>query len=279
MSTARLMQMAAAGVDADVWTDPDLANASYDNVSFSVASQDGIPIAVVFRDNGEAMYIAGNGTDTVYQYSLSSPWGASSLSYASKSFSVASQETAVSGFDFSPDGTSFFVSGSGTDTIFQYSLSSPWDVSTASYSSKSFSVSSQDAAPGGVKFRGNGEAMYIAGGANDTIFQYSLSSPWDVSTASYSSKSFDVSSQDGNPKQMFFSPTGDKLWFIGLNTGKLYELGLSTDFDISTASYNSVNFSFASQDSLPTGVFFKPDGSKLYSAGISNDTIYQYSTD
>lgn len=44
MTIARLMQMAAAGSagagpEPSGWTDPDLANASYDSVSFSVAGR------------------------------------------------------------------------------------------------------------------------------------------------------------------------------------------------------------------------------------------------
>ena len=284
MSVARLMQQAAAagsagaGPEPSGWTDPDLANASYDSVSFSVAGQDGVGISVVFSDDGLSMYIAGNGNDTVYQYTLSTAWDLSTASYTSKSFSVASQETAVSGFLFGADGASFYVCGSGTDTVYQYDLSTAWDVSTALYTSKSLSVSSQDTAPNGMGFKDDGTIMYVAGGVSDTIYQYTLSTAWDISTTSYASKSFSVSSLDGNAKQMYLSPTGDKLWFMGLSTDTVYELDLSTGFDISTAAYNSVSFSITSQDSSPTGVFFKFDGSKMYALGISTDTIYQYST-
>jgi len=284
MSVARLMQQAAAagsagaGPEPSGWTDPDLANASYDSVSFSVAGQDGVGISVVFSDDGLSMYIAGNGNDTVYQYTLSTAWDLSTASYTSKSFSVASQETAVSGFLFGADGASFYVCGSGTDTVYQYDLSTAWDVSTASYTSKSLSVSSQDTAPNGMGFKDDGTIMYVAGGVSDTIYQYTLSTAWDISTTSYASKSFSVSSLDGNAKQMYLSPTGDKLWFMGLSTDTVYELDLSTGFDISTAAYNSVSFSITSQDSSPTGVFFKFDGSKMYALGIATDTIYQYST-
>ncbi|GAJ19106.1 unnamed protein product, partial [marine sediment metagenome] len=34
--------------------------------------------------------------------------------------------------------------------------------------------------------------MYVVGRINNTVFQYSLSTPWDVSTASYAWKSKDV---------------------------------------------------------------------------------------
>jgi hypothetical protein len=260
------------------WTDPDLANASYDSVSFSVASQDGVPVGITFKPDGTSMFITGNGNDNVYQYTLSTAWDMSTASYASKSFSVATQETAVSGSAFKPDGTILYVCGSGTDSVFQYTLSTAWDVSTASYASKSFSFSTQDTVVTGVGFNDDGTKMYMSGSNNDTIFQYTLSTAWDVSTASYASKSFSVASLDGNPRQLNFSPTGDKLWFTGLNTDYVYELDLSTNFDISTASYNSISYSVTSQASSPTATFFKSDGSKMYVVGVTNDTVYQYST-
>jgi len=93
---------------------------------------------------------------------------------------------------FKPDGTKMFVIGSAYDTVFQYSLGTVWDVSTASYDSKSFDVYSQDSRPTGVFFKPDGTKMFVIGPVNDKVFQYSLGTAWDVSTASYDSKSFQV---------------------------------------------------------------------------------------
>ena len=47
-------------------------------------------------------------------------------------------------------------------------------------------------------------------------------------------------------------------------------------WDVSTASYSSKYKSVAAQDTEPTGVFFKPDGTAMYIMGYANDTVYQY---
>ncbi|MBA7589123.1 hypothetical protein ES708_31198 [subsurface metagenome] len=73
----------------------------------------------------------------------------------------------------------------------------PWDVSTATYEDKLKDVSGQDTSPNGVFFKPDGTKMYIMGYATDTVYQYSLSTAWDVSTATYDAKFKDVSSQDG----------------------------------------------------------------------------------
>ena len=52
--------------------------------------------------------------------------------------------------------------------------------------------------------------------------------------------------------------------------------GLSTAWDVSTASYNNVSFYVGSQEPYPGGVAFSSDGSKMYIVGYTNDTVYQY---
>jgi DNA-binding beta-propeller fold protein YncE len=263
---------------APSWTDPDLANASYDSVSFSVAGQETIPTGIFFKDDGLSLFVIGNNTDSVFQYTLTTAWDISTASYASKSFSVASQETAPNGIAFSDDGLSFYAIGSSSDSVNQYTLSTAWDISTASYASKSFSVASQDGLPTGMAFSYDGTKFYISGFASDTLYQYNLSTAWDVSTASYSSNSFNIATIDGSTRGLYVAPTGNKLWFMGLEADIVFELDLSTAFDLSTAAYNSVSFSVTSQDSTPLDMFFKADGSKMYVIGITTDTIYQYST-
>ena len=60
MTIARLMQQAAAGVSAGgvVWTDPDLTNASYDNVSFSVSAKETSPVGIFFNSDGTKCYVS-----------------------------------------------------------------------------------------------------------------------------------------------------------------------------------------------------------------------------
>ncbi|MBA7526086.1 hypothetical protein ES705_18246 [subsurface metagenome] len=68
--------------------------------------------------------------------------------------------------------------------------------------------------------------MYILGDENDTVYQYALSTPWDVSTAEYSEKSKDVSAQDTAPRDLTFSSDGSKMYIIGYNTTTVYQYTL-----------------------------------------------------
>lgn len=279
MSIARLMQQAAAGVPAGggvVWTDPDLANASYDSVSFSVAGQDAGFQEIFFKPDGTKLYIVGTVGDAIYEYDLSTAWDISSASYL-QNFSVASQEGSATGLWFKPDGTKMYITGINGADVNEYSLSVAWDVSSASYV-QNFSVSTEDIGPQQVIFKPDGTKMYVAGLSNDNINEYSLSTAWDISTASYV-QNFNISSQDGTPRSIFFNPDGTKIFLVGSGTDAVYEYSLSAAWDISSASYGSVSFSVSTQATNPTGLFFKDDGSKMYIGDFASTTIYQYSTD
>jgi len=258
-----------------------LDSASYDNVSFSVTSQDGNPFGIFFKPDGTKMYMVGLSSRTVYQYSLSTAWDITTASYDNAVwFSVAAQDTSPYGIFFKPDGTKMYMVGASSGTVYQYTLSTAWDLNTASYNAVSFSVTSQDTSSTGIFFKPDGTKMYMVGRTSDRVYQYSLSTAWDLNTASYDNAvSFSVRSQDTSPYGIFFKPDGTKMYMVGNTSRTVYQYTLSTAWDLNTASYdNAVWFSVAAQDTNPTGIFFKPDGTKMYMVGRTSDTVHQYTT-
>lgn len=262
---------------ANIVTGYDLANASYDSVSFSVGSQDTFPSSLVFKPDGTKMFVTGYGNDAVQEYSLSTAWDVSTASH-STSFSISSQEPNSQGLFIKPDGTKFWITGN-SDKVWQYSISTAWDISTASYDNVNFSTFSQATLPVGIEFKSDGTKMYIIDVlGTQRVYQYSLSTAWDLSTTSYDSVSFSTSSQDATPLDLTFNSDGTKMYMIGNTTDTMYQYSLSTAWDLSTASYDNVSFSVASQETSPRDVFFKPDGTKFYIVGDINDTVYQYTS-
>jgi len=252
--------------------------ASFSEKLFDVSSQETAPRTVEFKTDGTKMYVVGSTSDTVFQYSLSTAWDVSTASYESKSFSVASEQTVPDGIRFKPDGTKFYIIGDNPDSVHQYSMSTAWDISTASYDSVTFSVSSQATQPHGIFFKPDGTKFYICDNSADSVFQYALSTAWDLSTASYESKSFSTSPQELSPSGLNFNPDGTKVWVIGFGSDLILQYSLSTAWDASTASYDSVSFSVATQTGAPYDFTFGDSGTKFYVVEVTNDSVYQYST-
>jgi len=177
----------------------DVSSASFVD-SFSVASEESSPSDIAFSKSGEKMFIVGNNGDDVNEYTLTVQWDVSSASFVD-SFSVASQHSFPTGIAFSKSGDKMFIVGSNGDDVNEYTLTTAWDVSSASFVD-SFDLSNEDTFPSGIAFSKSGEKMFISGATNDAVHEYTLTTAWDVSTASFVD-SFSVASQDGAPNGMF----------------------------------------------------------------------------
>lgn len=259
----------------------DLAIASYANKSLSVSAQDAAPEGLFFKSDGTSLYVLGGTSDTIYQYTLSTAWDVSTASYASKSFSVAAQEGDTRGLYIKGDGTKLYVVGFAGDSVYQYTLSTPWDIATASYDSISFSVLSQANSVRSVSFNTDGTKMYIGnGGVGLSVYQYTLSTPWNVSTASYDSVSFSTSTQVSALEGVWFSTDGFYFFVSDLNTGNVFKYIMSTSWDISTASYSnqSVDVSTEAGSFGLSDIVFKDGGEVFYIVTNVNDAVYQYNT-
>jgi len=199
-------------------------------------------------------------------------WDVSTASYV-QAFSLGVQESSPQGIFFKTDGTKMYAVGFTGDDVNEYTLSTAWDISTASYS-QVFYVGSQELLPTGVFFKPDGTKMYIVGANGDRVNEYTLSTAWDVSTASYSNN-FSVSAQESYPSGVFFKPDGTKMYVVGASGQDVNEYNLSTAWAVSTASYVQ-NFSVSAQETIPEGVFFKPDGTKMYIIGDAGDDVNEY---
>jgi DNA-binding beta-propeller fold protein YncE len=250
-----------------------MLNASYDSVSFSVQAQDVTPNALFFSPDGQKMFVLGAAGDDVNEYLLSTPWVVSSAVYSTL-FSVAAQDIAAVGMFFRADGLKMYVAGTTNDTVYQYALTSPWSVATASYESKSFSVAAQDTTLGGVFFDASGLSMYVIGSIFDGVYQYTLATAWDVSTAAYL-QTFSVATQELTPQDLAFTNDGTRMFVIGSTNDNVNVYDLTTPWNIITSTFVG-SFSVAGQDTVPAGIYVKPDGTKMYMVGQTNDTVYQY---
>ena len=263
----------------DLSTAWDITTSTY-NQNFSVATEEGLPGALFFKPDGTKMYVSGILGDDIIQYDLTTAWDISTASYT-QNFSVASQTGGPQGLFFKSDGTTMFVCGSNTSsviTVFEYGLTTAWDISTASLSD-SENVARDGSGPsrGGLSFKADGTKFFIASDVFDRVVQYDLSTAWDVTTASPDTPTnyFQVYAEANAPQGLFFKTDGAKMYVIDGTGDDINEYNLSTAWDITTASYNQ-NFSIAAKETTPGGLFFKPDGLKLYIVGSSSDSVHQY---
>ena len=197
------------------------------------------------------------------------------FNYDNISFWFGSQEQEVQGMIWGDDWNKFYLVWEWWDKVYQYSCSTAYDISTASYDNKSLSIN--DTVPRQVRFNPTWTQMYILCKWNNTesnIYIYNLSTAWDITTATYNASSANL---DARAYWIFISP--DWLYlFANSDLDALKRYPLSTAWDLTS-------FSTADQtiSSFPKyqNIYFNPQWTQMFGLRRSNPTyidLYTLST-
>ncbi len=182
----------------------------------------------------------------------------SGASYNETVFSVASEDISPEDIAFNPTGSKVFVIGSNSDAVFEYNLSTPFDLSAGvTYSGNSHSVSTEESIPTGVTFSRDGLTMFISGRGSNEINQYSLTAAFDLSSTIAHEGSLDISAHTTNLHGLALSPDGKTLLACG---NDIYQFNLTNAFDITSGVSYETMFD---QTTTLTGIEFGPDGTQL----------------
>ena len=232
------------------------------------------------------------------------------------------KDNTMGGPEFNKDGTKMFVSyhnlinkiASGADDfIAEYTLSTPFDISTATYAGDSERCSAVDpdhdnSMPAGdnattksiiaFKFSDDGKKIFTAqrgmneNPGNSFVNRFDLTTPFDVSTCTYHSdvdidttalqngtNAGDRSTNDRNNLQgIEITNDGTKL-FVTMNENgggqniKQYNFG--TPYDLSTLTLAST--AIILDDNNPFGMEFSKDGKRLFQSFRDNNVVVQFS--
>ncbi len=209
----------------------DVSTAIYDS-KFGPSGLQSNTHSLAFSSDGTKMYTIGSG-QAVWEYTLSTAWDVSTASFV-VSFSIFSHVAAPRGLAFSNDGTKMFVLDDQSNTIEAYTLTTSFDISSASHSA-SMNVSSYDVDPRGIAFNSDGTRMFYHGIQNDNIHDFTLSTAYDISTASYNS-ALSLPSFDTRAEGIVFSNDGTKLFVSGNDGDVVIEYSLSSCTSVATGT-------------------------------------------
>ena len=238
----------------------------------SISLQESIPTDIAFSSDGAKMFVIGITGKDVNEYELSTPFDASTRTFVDAT-SISEQETFPTGIAFSSDGTKMFVIGDTGDDVNEYELSTSFDASTRTWVDAT-QISEQETGPTGIAFSSDGAKMFVIGRTGDDVNEYALSTPFDASTASFVDAT-QISAQETSPRGIAFSSDGTKMFVVG-NTGEdVNEYNLSTPFDVSTRTWVDAT-SISEQETLPTGIAFSSDGTKMFVIGDTGDDVNEY---
>ena len=213
---------------------------------------DGHPRGIHFNTDGTKMFVVGNNVDEINEYSLSTGFdissGGNSISAFTAREDIADTVGAFpQGIEFNTDGTKMFVTEStGSNQLHEFTLTTGFNLSTMVNDGTHVTsdvLSDTLLSPHGIAFSIDGTKMFVVSNdvnginSNDSVNEYSLSSGFDITTASFT-HSFDVSDRAHDPHGVEFNTDGTKMFIMDTRlssqsgTGYLYEYILSCPWQL-----------------------------------------------
>jgi len=258
---------------------------------FAVNGQDSTPQDLYVNAAGDRVYMIGSSTDSIYQYNVGTPGQLNTASYANKSIAVglntAFEETTPTGLSWSPDGSRLYFAGLFKNTVFQVSVSTPWELDSAAVSGNNgplLSITEVEKTAKSLRFSPDGLKFFIAGvGTNASstsviyISEWQCQEPWKITGANFSGVRLNTSGYDILSRSFGFTPDGYTLYVLGSNSDKMYYWTLSTAYSLSGAVFQQVS-PILPRRQTHTGVRFNDDGTKMYLVETNTNRVTQYRT-
>jgi hypothetical protein len=188
-------------------------------------------------------------------------------SYSSNVESFSEQN--IQGVEFNSDGSKFYTITSTTDAIYEYSLSTPYDISTRGPRTyKNLIRSSSNDNPTSATWSADGTKLFVFYQSSNVVATWSTSTPFSISGLSNTAATA-VSTEFAGVRAGVFNSSGTKSYVVGLGSGVWEFTHSAYSFSIGNQTFHEFNLSNL------TGIRFNSDGTKLFLHSVG--TLYEYS--
>lgn len=244
---------------------------------YRVNAEDGTPEDVAFNDDGTRMYIVGGVGDDITQYTLSTAWDVSSIDTGVNPPVVFDARTAIenllgatngdrlTGMAFNNDGSKIYVVDRRSDDVFEFDLSTAYDISTAGAVVNNLPTTGESN-PRGIAFNNDGTELYVIGNQGDDVNTFTLSVAYDLSSSTGSTNSVQLT-EDTVPQAILLNDDGTTFYVAGSNDDEINEYTLGTAYDFSSTITQVDSFIAQTVEINPRDLTFNADGTKLFVAG------------
>jgi lambda family phage minor tail protein L len=256
------------------------------------------PNAMAWDSTGNNLYISRKDTGKIYQYYTDTVYDITTLyHYSGYELDISNQDVHFTGICFANSGTYLYAAGFNTNKIFRYTLSTPYDIRTATHDQTyqaSTEISTNSYNLQGLFINESGDDIYVTINsavtiAENLIYQYTLGTSYDLSTISFYNKA-DQTADLPETQDVFFSPDGLNAYIpmYGTENPHIIQLSLSVAWDTDTmfnSGYWDMEDSYledAYKDTSPfedkiTSVCFDSTGKYMFIVGNRTDRVHKFS--
>ena len=287
IGTIQQLETANATPDPDIWA-KSLSGfgVSERDQTYNLGNLTGYASGVFLKDDGTVMAVGsmtGTLDDYIIQYDLGTAFTINSnvsvSTTASDHLDVNPPMGLIGGLSVAGGGTRVYAFGRSSNEVSCFHLSTAWDFSTGGAAQSGLNTSSKISNVYGGHVKEDGTEVYVVGyspssGSADKIYQYSLSTAHDLSSASFTGE-FDYSSKVPVAGCVHFHSNGYAFVVGDISSDKLHKYNLSTAWDITTASFHSSSDALTTDAPTLSGVWFDDDWTKIYYADQNTDDVYR----
>lgn len=182
-------------------------------VYYDVTGTEPNTLGVHLKDDGTKMYICGNNSDAVSEFDLSLPFAGT----ASFVQAVSTAGTSPGEVRFSTDGSKMFTADTATNTIEQWTLTTPWSLSAVTPGTSLNLTATVNVA--GLAFSTDGKKMFVTDDVLNTVREYDLSIAWDPTSQSFVQAKSIVG--ESIKIGVYFKTDGRKMYTAGPNSDRV----------------------------------------------------------
>ncbi len=182
---------------------------------------------------------------------------------------------------FNNDGTKMFiVNHAGRKTVDYWSLTTAFDVSTATFDGE-YSLIGKEQRANSIAFNNDGTRMFIAGVGNNSqvrVHEFSLDTAFDLSSTVTHLNTEDLISFQSHIDGVTFNYDGTKMYTITTMSEAqdlMNQFKLTTPYDVSTLSLEGT-YTVSSVSGDSREVVFSNDGSKMFIIDDDNDKVHEF---
>lgn len=263
-----------------------LENAIYTGRKFDLPY--GLPRQIKFKPDGTELFVLDDNTNIIYKHSLSDAWNIQSASTTavqqSPALTTFGVNSNVIGLDIKPEGDRLYFGQflDGNNRIIECQFQESWNLQTLSsqftYNANVTSILAGQSivASSGlrdVKFDTAGANVYVVNSVTDRIYQFALSTPWQVNTASFVGQL--VTTGEIAATGIHFKPDGTLFYLTGTDTDTIRSFNVSNTWNITSATLDRT-YTPSVGEGTSYMLTVKPEGDILYYGGTDTDDIFQF---
>ena len=245
---------------------------------------------IAFSSDGTRMFMGDRTSSYLHQFDLTTPWDIQSRVYNGVKSNLGISGLTFVNVTFSHDGKHYFIMNYNTMFLYRIDLSTPWDLSTASYNGVFLDlgatvglsdISSYSQVQFNINAENPGNKMFFI--LRDyTIYEVEFLTPYDLPNAVYSGTNADLRTVTGLSSGLFrgftFDSDGSRILLTDVQSDRIVQINTQAPYTIAgslTFDTNFFDIKASTSETTPHGIYLKPDETKLFMAGYATSSVHE----